>query len=227
MLARLRVLYDRSVRHLDAQLGEFFQQLRRRHLYDDSLVIVTSDHGEAFREHGSFLHSQTYDETLAVPLLVKLPSRMGAARGGERAVGLATLEDVAPTILDVLGLPVPDTVQGVSLLPLLLRDEPVRQQVVSQDKRRRSRHALVADGHKLIYDFEDGSAELYDLAADPLETRDLAAAQPQRTAALQRQLALRVRENTRLAEQFRAAAPDGVLSADERKALRAIGYVEE
>ena len=225
-LARVRALYDRSVRHLDAQLGEFIQELKRRDLYDGALIVVTSDHGEAFREHGRFLHSQTYEETVAVPLLVKLPAGMGEGRAGSRAHGLAMLEDVAPTILDVLGLPLPETAQGVSLLPLILGGEPVRELAISQDKSRRSRHALMADGYKLIYDFADGAVELYDLAADPLETRDLAAAQPQRTAALERRLVARVQENTRLAKRFRAGAAQ-VLSADEQEALRALGYLEE
>lgn len=226
-LAHVRALYDRSVSHLDAQLGEFFDDLKRRDLYDEALIVVTSDHGEEFREHGRFLHSQTYDETLAVPLLVKLPQRLAAGVAGTRAVGLAMLEDVAPTILDVLGLPLPDTAQGVSLLPLMLRGESVRELVVSQDKSRRSRHAIVADGYKLIFDFASGDMELYDLTSDPLETKDLARANPKRAAGLQRRLAGVVAQNTQLAERFRAAAPMALLSDEEQAALRAMGYIEE
>jgi len=226
-LARVRELYQRSVRHLDAQLAEFLEQLKHRGLYRDSLIIVTADHGEEFREHGRFLHSQTYDETLAVPLLVKLPADMAGARRGQRAVGLAMLEDIAPTILDVFGLPPSQTAQGVSLLPLLLRGEAVREVALSQDKSRRSRHALVADGYKLIYDFEGGAAELYDLSLDPVEVRDLASLQPERTAQLQRRLAAQVRHNTRLAERFRASARTRVLSDEEQQALRAMGYLAD
>ena len=82
-LTRVRALYDRSVRHLDAQLGQFLQDLRHRGLYDDALIVVTGDHGEEFREHGRLLHSQTYDETAAIPLLVKLPAAMEAGAAGE------------------------------------------------------------------------------------------------------------------------------------------------
>jgi arylsulfatase A-like enzyme len=146
---------------------------------------------------------------------------------GERVSGLATLEDIAPTILDWLGLPAPDTAQGVSLLPLILRGEAVRGQTVSQDKSRRSRHALVAGGYKLIYDFTDASAQLYDLEADGAETRDRAREEPQRTAELQRRLAARVAENTRLAERFRARPQGALLSEREQESLRALGYLEK
>ena len=224
-LERLRGLYDRSAAQQDALLGEFLGELKRRGLYDDALVIVTADHGEEFREHGRFLHSQTYEETIAVPLLVKLPAGIAAGRAGQRVSGLAMLEDIAPTILELLGLPLPETAQGVSLLPLILRGEPVRSQALSQDKSRRSRHALVADGYKLIYDFADRSAELYDLANDRAEVRDLSREEPQRTAALQRRLAAQVVENTRLAERLRARRQRALLSDRERESLRALGYL--
>ena len=154
-------------------------------------------------------------------------ARLGGTRAGTRAVGLALLEDVAPTILDVLGLPIPETAQGVSLLPLILRGEAVRDAVVSQDKSRRSRHALITADYKLIYDFAGGQAELYDLTADPLETRNLAPAQPERVARLQRRLAAIVEQNTRLGKRFRAGTASELLSDDERAALRAMGYLEQ
>lgn len=234
-LAQLRDLYDRSAAHQDAQLGDFLRELKRRGLYEAALVIVTADHGEAFREHGRFLHSQTYDETIALPLLVKLPAqtgtrdstRIGGGRAGTRVGGLATLEDIAPTILELLGLPIPETAQGLSLVPLILRGEAVRQEMVSQDKIRRSRHALIADGYKLIYDFAGGAVELYDLEGDPGETRNLSAGHPQRTAALQRRLLAQVAENTRLAERFRAQSDGALLSEREQESLRALGYLDE
>lgn len=70
-------LYRVAVPHLDAEMGAFFDELKSRGLYDDSMIIVTSDHGEEFREQGRFIHSQPYDETIRVPLLVKSPGLLG------------------------------------------------------------------------------------------------------------------------------------------------------
>lgn len=100
--AEIRTLYAGEVRHLDAEIGRFFDWLRAEGLYDRSLVIVTADHGEEFQEHGGWWHGTTlYDEQLRVPLLVKLPENV---RGGTRVVWQVGQIDVAPTIAELVGL---------------------------------------------------------------------------------------------------------------------------
>ncbi len=236
-LAELHGLYEAGVRGLDRTLGELFDELRDRGLYDPSLIVVTSDHGEEFREHGRLLHSQTYEESVRVPLLIKLP---GSARAGERIGGLADLADLPPTLLAALGLPRPAQVQGHDLLAIHRAgergggDEGVegRRLALGQDKLVRSRYALSSGGFKLVHDLKSGESELYDLAADPGERRDLSEAKRQRTAALVARLDRELRAERRLGHELRAAeggepgeAEESVLGDEERERLKALGYL--
>ncbi len=78
--------------------------------------MITSDHGEEFRQHGRFIHSQIYDEIARVPLVFRLP---GAAKPGGASSGVVNLVDVMPTILDLVGVPPEDETDGRSLRPLM------------------------------------------------------------------------------------------------------------
>ncbi len=111
---RLRSLYAGSVRELDAQLGAFFQRLRAEGLYDDALIILTSDHGEELQDHGGWWHGATvYDEQVHVPLIVKLPRN---ERAGTRVPWQVREIDVPATILGVAGVePEPESWDGETL----------------------------------------------------------------------------------------------------------------
>lgn len=114
---RLVDLYDGEIAYVDQQFGELLAFLRESGQYDDTLIVVAGDHGEAFGEHGDFVHGHlAYDEIMHVPLVVKFPA--GAAVSGGAVNALAQLTDIAPTVMDVLGLGHrAGDMQGVSLLP--------------------------------------------------------------------------------------------------------------
>lgn len=112
-------LYDATIRVADDAVAELWRTLEERGLADDTLLVITSDHGEEFFEHGNRGHKMTlFDETVRVPLLVVLPK---ALRGAQpRAVDVqVSLSDIMPTILDVTGIDAPETVFGRSLRPAL------------------------------------------------------------------------------------------------------------
>jgi arylsulfatase A-like enzyme len=110
----LSALYDGEVRAADESFGRLVDLLRERRLFDRSIIVFTSDHGEEFFEHGGVGHGQTLqDEVMNVPLIMRLP---GARRGGERIDALAQHVDIVPTLLDALALPVPVVLDGRSLL---------------------------------------------------------------------------------------------------------------
>ncbi len=125
-------LYDGDIACADANLmGPLVDGLKRLGLYDRTLIIVTSDHGESFYEHGSWFHGVNfYDEVLRVPLIVKLPGGTGRGRVIETPVPII---DTVPTVLDVLGIPVgPEGLDGRSLLPLVDGRGRERREIFSE-----------------------------------------------------------------------------------------------
>ena len=184
MLSDIVAHYDANLRYLDDELGEFFRTLRSLGYYDESLIIVTADHGEEFLEHGRFLHYQTYREVLEIPLIIKFPHQRDA---GTRVPYPASSVDLMPTVLDVAELEYSGLMQGESLTPRLrLHGEPGREIFFSNTQQggdfSTTHIGIQAAGKKLIVPMqkrpsdEDVGAmsELYDLESDAQEMNNLA-----------------------------------------------------
>ncbi len=213
--------YDTAVRYTMEMLGDLFDDLERQGLWDESLVIVTSDHGEELYDHQGFSHGYTlYEEVVRVPLWVKLPHQTEGAVRTDRV----SLADIVPTVLEVLGLPVPSHLDGRSLLA---PPDPGRELVFELNNRERFLgRALLSGDHKLVetevdYQGHRDTVSLYDLNADPAETVDLAADQPELTAELLEKLEA-------IFAHYRSRAPElpeeGEAELDQ-DTLRALGYV--
>jgi len=186
-------LYDGEVHFADGLVGRVLDTLASLGVADRTLVVVVSDHGEELFEHRLIGHGHTlYDELLRVPLIVRWPG------GGlhRRVAPQVRAMDVFPTVLDALALPVPDGLDGVSLLPLLHggRASPETETAFAEylivDPERK---AIRRDGLKLILDPASGAASLFDLRADPTEQRDVASTRPAETAELRARLEHRLR----------------------------------
>jgi arylsulfatase A-like enzyme len=122
-LAQLEALYDGSLRYQDAKFGEFVEALKSRGVLDDTLIIVCGDHGEMFFEHGIAGHGKfPWEEELRVPLLLRGPQVLPQ---GKRFDSVVQLIDIAPTIMDVLGLAAEKRFRGKSLRPIF--EEQVKQ----------------------------------------------------------------------------------------------------
>lgn len=121
-LEQYRALYDGDVLYADRQFGAFLDLLRYRGAYEESLIILVSDHGEEFGEHGGVDHGRTlYEELLHVPLLVKFPNSW---RRGERIAARVSTVDIAPTVMDLAGVPEAiEEMDGVSLVQTI-QDDP-------------------------------------------------------------------------------------------------------
>jgi arylsulfatase A-like enzyme len=105
--------YISDVVHMDVHIGRLFDTLKARGLYDNTLIVVVSDHGEEFCDHGGWWHGQTlYDELIHVPYMIKLP---GNAQGGTRNPHIARHVDLMPTMLQAAGAPIPEAVRGIPL----------------------------------------------------------------------------------------------------------------
>jgi arylsulfatase len=172
-LAHLHDLYDEEVAYFDTQLAELIALLRERGLLDHTLIVLAADHGEAQHEHGGYGHcrSLAWETVLRTPLLLRIPGTAPAVRQE-----LVDNLDVVPTVLDYLGLSTEGLpFDGVSLRPAIERDRPVQRMAFGNQGDTRT----VTDGtRKLSYDLATGTARLFDLAADPGETTDLAARRP-------------------------------------------------
>lgn len=220
-------LYRRGARYLDSQLKELFAGLAARGLLENTLVIVTSDHGEEFREHGRMLHSQVYDESVHVPLIVRLPGRENVVRIVDSPVGL---EDLLPTVLDLLGVPVgPEPLDGRSLLPLLRGESGwISRPLLFQDKLTRSVFGLRQGDLKLVSDLHNGDRQLFDLSADPGEHRSIAAEDPVALAELSSALRSTLARSRAAARRIGAQRGqwEEILTRDEIERLRSLGYVD-
>jgi arylsulfatase A-like enzyme len=210
--------YLAGVRALDAGVGAFIDELTARGLLEHSLLVVTSDHGEEFGEHGQFIHAQTFGESLAVPLLIRRPGP------DEPAVGdRAQLADLVPTILREVGIAVPSTVTGHSLFD----DAWPRPPALAQNKYRPRRYAWLEGEWKLVHDYVTDETRLYDLASDPGELTDVAAARPEVVEALRARLDERVRAlHERYLLAAEGVAPGEPFDAEARRRLEALGYVD-
>jgi len=212
---RLLSLYDRGIRYTDHYIGRFIDGLRERGLYDSTLWIVTSDHGDEFFEHGGLEHGQSYyEEVLRIPLVIRHPSE-GHGRVVTPVVGLI---DVMPTVLDALAIDPPSKMVGRSLMPYL-RGEPQSTRPVLAEASGQGGVALRGDDFKFVA-LKGG--ELYDLRSDPDERHNLCPEEPARCAEFAAEVAA-------LGQADDGALPPREpveLDAATRDRLRALGYAE-
>jgi arylsulfatase A-like enzyme len=157
----------------DRQVGRILETLNDRGLSDSTLVLFTSDHGDHLGQHRMYQKMEMYEQAVRVPLLLRVPGL--APRFFETPV---THLDVVPTLLDLLGLPVPGAADGRSLAEAIVEarepeERPLFCQYSGDGAVGDIRRAVITRRHKYVYDPAD-EPELYDLAADPLETRNLA-----------------------------------------------------
>jgi arylsulfatase A-like enzyme/Flp pilus assembly protein TadD len=207
--------YDGEVAAADAVIGALFDELRELGVYDRALIILLSDHGESLGEHGEDEHGVLlYTATLHVPLILKLP---GARLAGERVAAPVQLIDVLPTVADVLDLPVPADLRGVSLLEFLDSTGPTRR-IYSETYYPRlhfgwSELTSLLDGnHQYI---EGPDPELFDLVVDPGEKRNL----------LRQERRLYATLRDELSTYNRTLEGPEEADTESREALAALGYI--
>jgi glucan phosphoethanolaminetransferase (alkaline phosphatase superfamily) len=173
--------YRNALHYADEALGQLLEGLRSRGLYEETLVVITGDHGEAFGQHdGNYGHTMfLYEENVWVPYLIVAP---GLTERAERVRRVVSLVDTAPTVLDLLGVRVPEGRQGRSMLD--------GQSGVALFCTDYSLGLLgLRDGRwKLIHELESGRDLLFDLEEDPGEQHDLGAIRPDRVAAYREHL---------------------------------------
>lgn len=182
----IHALYDGTISFADQQLQRVLDKLNGLAITDNTLVVVTADHGESLGTQGRWFHGPRTNYTdIHVPLVFHLPSAIPSNNGIKASVQSI---DIMPTILDLLQLPVPPVVQGKSLMPLIKQDVSQIHQGAITMLDTYGEISLVTDDWHFIWRRSDQTTSLYDYHSDPLELMDLNPQQPDIVAKLLDQL---------------------------------------
>ncbi len=238
---REKAWYDASIRAMDLEIGRILERLQELGLAEDTLIVLISDHGEEFLEHGRHFHGyHTYGEMLNVPLIFWWPG--GLPQGVEVATTVQSI-DVMPTLLELSLLPLPEAIQGQSLLPLLAGSNPTslgwkpRPAVAERaqapaanegEKNAELESLAVVDGDwKLIWNTyipdDRPEYELYDHKKDPINLSNVADEHPEVVERLAEYL--KNWHEGALAAKIDTEAAADEMSTEELEKLRALGYI--
>jgi arylsulfatase A-like enzyme len=224
-----KVAYDGAVAWVDEQIGRLVEYLREKDLFEETMLVVTADHGHNFGEHDIFSdNSGLYDTSIHVPLVVHDPRR-----DHQRVSGLVSHVDLVPTILDYVGIDAPADLRG-NVLP------ETHEYVFSESIERRMEMVRTEDWKLVVprdvaylreqfwYD-GDGETELYDLNADPGETRNVAADHPDIVERMEALLQEEIETQQRIADSggSRSADIGDEDMEDIKSRLGALGYADE
>lgn len=216
-LGRLKALYDGEVTYLDRQLAAFFTELDKRGILENSIIVVTADHGEHLGEHGMLSHGNTlYEEVIKIPLIVRLPSK--ETRRIKEPVSITGL---APAILQQVGLPIPDT---FAVPPIAFDGTPGSGYVLSEVLKvnptylRFHKRAVVGPTTKLLVE-ENGTELFVDLATDPGEDK------PMQDAPFAPELRKALADLTK-GQDATEPAPGAPIDDETRDKLRKLGYAD-
>ena len=168
-------LYDSQIAYVDEKIGRLLETLDRLDLTSRTIVVLTSDHGELFGEHGLANHVTLYEANLRVPLILAMP---GQPWGGQRIGRQVRSVDIMPTLLDLLDIPIPTDLDGISLIPLMEKGKQPDADASAISYAASSNYGIsVRQGNRYKYQFrnnawvsEDPVEYFFDLATDPGES---------------------------------------------------------
>ena len=222
--SRLRLLqiYDRGIAYTDYWMGQLFEALKQRDLWEQTIVVVTADHGEEFLEHGGLEHGRTqYDEVLRIPLIMHVPG----VKGGWKIEQQVGLIDVLPTLLDLVGLEPAALVQGRSLRPLWRGEALPPASYYGEANHGAALTSLRKQRWKLIAG--RGKAQLFDLVADRGEQRDVCRREQETCRELAAELRAWRNESKALRSELSPAeAPQATPDDATVERLKALGYID-
>jgi arylsulfatase A-like enzyme len=222
----IRSLYDAEIRYLDDTFARLWNRLKQMGALENTLVIITSDHGEDLGEHGWFHHGTTlYDPALRVPLLLVWP---GQVPRGARLTCQRSLTDLMPTVLELVGLEASGRLDGVSFASEIRsgscpQSRPAYAELISPTYKSHDDLPLAGvrdEGWKFITHTQTGAHEIYDLSRDRNETRNLVSHEPERIERMRQKV------EDYLAKRVEPLEPQGEMSPEMKRQLRGLGYVE-
>ncbi len=207
--------YDGEIAYMDQELGRLFSRLKEIGIYDSSLIIITSDHGDLFGEHGLYEHdTYMYEGVIKVPLMIKYP--YSKKPGREKKI--ITLSDLYSTILSICELPVPDGISGKAF------GDDSTPAVSELYNFHTGKHQVLYDGKYKYMSYErNRRPELYDIKNDPLEENDLAAKMAEVTLKMDKTLKKWVKSHM---PKYTSSKKQKVRVPEETlESLKSLGYI--
>lgn len=213
--------YDAEIRYVDTWFGEFMSVVRQTGLDQRAIIVLISDHGEEFQEHGSVSHEKLYSTVTHIPLLVRLP-------GGTRARVVSTVVasvDLMPTLLELVGIPTPAAVQGRSLVPEITGTVPLDGDSAFGESPWFGRRRFAASGeYQLLVARKFGTVELYNFVLDPTEQHEISELHPDITARLLH--VIDATEARAAAEKVATVDGGNQLDPETTRQLKELGYIQ-
>jgi arylsulfatase len=234
-------LYDEGIAFADFHISSFLKNLKQMDLLDDSLIIITADHGEEFQEHGQVLHEQAYEELIHVPLIIRMPNAGNSIKRnpGERLLSLFKEQkkifpakrvktlvqhiDIMPTVLDIAGIDKPPYVRGRSLLKVI-NGLPVQPASIFSRNTSGTQYVVRNDTWKLFFFPAENKTVLYNIVADPAETNDLSGTEVKIREKLKKELFQWKIECEEIQSRFQSDKIE--LDETTKEELRSLGYIE-
>lgn len=225
-------LYLGEVKYFDEHFGRFINFLKEEGIYERALIVLFSDHGEEFFEHSGWWHGDTlYYEQVHVPLIVKMPSSIDLIKAKPHIVDVqVSLVDVAPTILEVVGIEIPKKIQGKSLVPVIFgAEKDVRRIFMEEDFSGNVLFALRDEEYKLILANENNprglpAVSLFDAIKD-LQDKENLATTPYYDSIIEAKRA-EIENIKLLLKEGAYAAGEKELTPGEKEKLKALGYIQ-
>ena len=178
-IQQLRAGYYAAITHMDHQIGRLISALVEEQIMDNTVILFVSDHGEMLGDHLMFQKAKPFQGSIHVPLFISGPERYIGKRGTVRT-DLAELRDVMPTLLELAGAPIPETVDGTSLLHPVDREYLHGEHTLGED----SMHFILTKEDKYIWYSQTGRELYFNLRDDPHETKNVLDENPERVAEL-------------------------------------------
>ncbi|MBC8470808.1 MAG: arylsulfatase [Planctomycetes bacterium] len=212
--------YYASITFIDEQIGRILETLKKRDIYDNTLIILFSDHGDMLGDHHLWRKTYAYEASARIPMLLRWPRRMGMKnKRGKKLPQPVELRDVLPTFLDAAGAPVPNHLDGKSMLDLVRGNTKNWRQFIDLEHsmcyNKDHWNALTDGRFKYIYYAYDGREQLFDLRKDPGELNDLAAESSNKSILLK----WRQRMVEHLSERGEQFVSDGKLAIRKKRYL--------
>ena len=234
-------LYDNGIAYVDKCMDDLFTMLKDMDLFENALIIITADHGEEFQEHGFLSHGSNpyyYEESVHVPLIIKLPNAENSVRGGNKGKVISSLAesiDIMPTIVDLLHIKGP-RMQGQSLLGLIDGTEKGKEYVFGLTLS--GRHFIRTERWKMLNDsgLKEGRFKLFNLENDPMERVNLIGKGLEVEDRLKRKLKEEIEVSLQLRKELlnkkyivsdaKRDHKDVFLTQEEQEKLKALGYLQ-